>query len=287
MIHRLPVEDYRKCREFSYRLMSDLHIGSVHCDKELIRSELEDARKSHSRIFIAGDVFDMIFPKDSKRYVPSMYDEALRGKDAILNASLDLGCKILKPYADLIDVVGVGNHESSGTKWNGNDIIALLVERLSTKSHQVRHGGYSGAIEMKYRKPDGRGCRFVIRYHHGSGGASPATKGMLNFNRMATWVRDADVIWMGHRHTRWAGQIKEERIPYKGDLMERHPVWHVQTGSYAKSTEKNQLDDMGNYVSDYGTEGCMAPESTGGAKIIVTINCGDKAAFAQSQVVME
>ncbi len=81
MIYRLPTVDYSKCREFSDRLMSDMHIGSVHCDKEKINYELEDARKNHSRIFIIGDLFDMILPRDNKRFVPSMYDEALRGPD--------------------------------------------------------------------------------------------------------------------------------------------------------------------------------------------------------------
>lgn len=287
MILRLPTEDYTKRREFSYRLMSDLHIGSIHCDKELIRSELEDARQSHSRVFIAGDVFDMILPKDNKRYVASMYDEAIRNTDAVINASLDLGMKILRPYRDLIDMIGCGNHETSVIKYHSSDIISLLCERLSTPEHKVAHGGYSGAIVATYRQPKGNGTRYVFRYHHGSGGASPVTKGMINFARMSSWVRDADVIWMGHRHTRWMAQQKEERVPHEGDKFQKRNVWHVQTGSYSKDEQKQQLDDLGNYRSDYGIEGGYAPESTGGAKVIVNISHAKHGTHAASQVVME
>ncbi len=192
----------------------------------------------------------------------------------------------MKRCGDLIDVIGCGNHETAVSKYHSVDVIALLIEQLSTENHQIQHGGYSGVISQTFAMKGGSSCKFQIRYHHGSGGAAPVTGGMIAFSRMSGWVRDADVIWRGHIHQRWAKENKEERIPNEGALMKRHPVWWIQTGSYSQQTEKNQLDDMGNYMGDYGTESCMAPEGTGGARIDLRI-VKHNTAFVRSQVVME
>jgi hypothetical protein len=41
---------------------------------------------------------------------------------------------------------------------------------------------------------------YRIKYHHGFGGGGPVTKGVIQFNRMKTWVEGADMIAMGHVH---------------------------------------------------------------------------------------
>ena len=56
---------------------------------------------------VIGDVFDLIWPRDSKRFVPHILDERLVGLDNLLQATIDLAVKELEPYADLIAMIGV------------------------------------------------------------------------------------------------------------------------------------------------------------------------------------
>jgi hypothetical protein len=270
MIIRLPTRIYRCGESFPYLLMSDLHFGAAWCDRALIRSDLQWARKHNARIRIAGDVWDLILPKDRKRFVPSCLDPELRGKDNILNAALDLACRELGPYADLIEMIGCGNHETAITKHHGADMVALLIDRLSTPKHQIHHGGYTGAIVQHFRRKDGGGCRWVVWYHHGKGGAAPVSKGMIDFNRFSTYVRDADVLWCGHKHHRWVEDTSELRVPLTGNDFEIYPRKHIMTGAYDRGNHP-QHDDDGNYVSDFATEGGFAPAGRGGIRLMVSI----------------
>ena len=269
MVHLLPRLFYKLPGDpFHVMLMSDLHIGASDCDKQLIRDDLEWARENKARVFIAGDVFDLILPKDHKRFTPSVLDPALAHTDAVLNAALELGTSILHPYADLIWVIGCGNHETAMTKWHSTDVIALLLERLQDGAkHDIWHGGYTGAIVQPLSRPDGtHGRRFCIWYHHGAGGAAPVSKGLIDFNRLSTWARGADVLWMGHKHNRYAVQVMERWIPRQGKTLEDRPVWQLMTGAYTGGV-KPQVDSAGNYQGNWAQEKNMAPQGRGGIKL--------------------
>lgn len=287
MIYRFKRAYQKTTDRFPYLLMSDLHIGAASCDKELIASELQWARDNKARVAIAGDVFDLLLPKDHKRFNPTVLDPLIRNTDSVLNATLNMGVKILKPYADLIDLIGCGNHETSITKYHATDIIALLCERLSTPKHQVQHGGYTGAWVNTYSRPsggDGGGTgSFVIRYHHGMGGAAPVTKGLIDFARFSSWMRDADVIWFGHKHNRTLAHVRESRIPRQGSDFELRDVFHVQTSSY-DTDQHPQFDSEGTYTTNWGTEKGFAPQGRGGAKLWVSIE--SKSAKPRIEVVM-
>lgn len=287
MIYRFKRSYQKTTDRFPYLLMSDLHIGAASCDKELIASELQWARDNKARVAIAGDVFDLLLPKDHKRFNPTVLDPLIRNTDSVLNATLNMGVKILKPYADLIDLIGCGNHETSITKYHATDIIALLCERLSTPKHQVQHGGYTGAWVNTYSRPsggDGGGTgSFVIRYHHGMGGAAPVTKGLIDFARFSSWMRDADVIWFGHKHNRTLAHVRESRIPRQGDDFELRDVFHVQTSSY-DTDQHPQFDSEGTYTTNWGTEKGFAPQGRGGAKLWVSIDA--RTARPRIEVVM-
>lgn len=269
MIIRLPKRPFVNGDRFPYLLMSDLHVGAADCEKDLIRDDLKWAKKHGARVFIAGDVFDLLLPKDHKRYNPSRLDRELQGKDAVFNTALDLGSKLLKPYADLIDMIGCGNHETAITKFHSADITSLLVERLSTAKHKVVHGGYTGAIIQSFRHKSGNGCQWTVWYHHGIGGAAAVTRGMIDFNRFASYVRNADLLWCGHKHYRWVSNARELRIPERGGEMYSKDVLHCMTGAYTGDGIE-QIDEEGNYLTDWSREKGFAPAGRGGIRLWVT-----------------
>lgn len=285
MIIDLPRKTYKTSNDvYHYLLMSDLHIGAANCDKQRIVDDLDWAKANKADVFIAGDVFDALWPKDHKRFNPSALDPLITSTDAVLNAALKLGVKMLKPYAELIRMIGCGNHETATIKYHSADMIAMLIEQLGG---DVRHGGYTGAIRQNFRRKDGGGTQFVVYYHHGIGGAAPVTKGMIDFNRFSSWVRGADVLWLGHKHNRFACQVQECRVPEKSKDLELVNVWHVMSGAYTTPQGHRQFDDDGNYQSHWSIEKGFAPQGQGGAKLAVHIDRSDgSAARPACEVIM-
>lgn len=244
-------------------LMSDLHIGANHVDYRLIKKEIREAIRRNDRILINGDVFDAILPGDRKRFTPDVLHPRLQGRRNILNAAVDWALEILAPAAHLIDMIGVGNHDVSVEKYGNVDVVRLLVDRLqeiSPKNHTIHYGGYGGFVEYQNLRKS-----WVMYYHHGSGGASPVTKGMIDFNRKDVWVL-ADLIWMGHKHNRWAGHtIRMEMGPTFRN------VYHVMTGAYFKTycgQGQGSLREHGR-VSNYAADMGLAPQGMGGIRVVM------------------
>ena len=100
---------------FSYYICGDFHIDSREHDRKLLISELEEAKARGSRIIILGDIFDFIMNGDSKRYTPSR--SRYGHEDGHINYAIDEAFDVLVPYAESIDIMMLGNHESSVIKY--------------------------------------------------------------------------------------------------------------------------------------------------------------------------
>lgn len=294
MIIRLEPTEYRNGSDDFYVLhMSDLHLGAQDCDKALIRRDLDWARERGARVLIAGDVLDLLLTKDAKRFHPNVLESALQGRADLVGAGLELAEAVLGPYADLIDMIGVGNHEAAVVKWHSLDVTRLLIERLIARAqgrkpgHVIHHGAYSGVVSVPFRRRCGKGwgaaARWQVFYHHGTTNSAPVTKGMIEFNRFAAWVRDVDAIWLGHLHTRWADHTQELRVPLKGDPY-TSTVWHLMTGAYTTGNGNNQLSKAGTYQPHFGVEKGFAPAGPGGIRVRLQIN--SRTARFESEVIL-
>lgn len=177
-------------------------------------------------------------------------------------------------------MIGVGNHEAAVVKWHSLDVIHLLIERLARRAqehkpgHAIHHGGYTGVVSMPFRRRSGKGwggvARWQVFYHHGATSSAPVTKGMIEFNRFAAWVRDVDAIWLGHLHTRWVDAAGELRVPRSGDPYQ-HTVWHIMTGAYTTGNRNNQLSKAGTYQPYFDVERAFAPQGRGGIRVRLRI----------------
>lgn len=157
----------------------------------------------------------------------------MQGRSDVLNAVIEYAEEILAPFADCIDVIGVGNHDTAVTKYHSLEPVSILIDRLNSKhGGQINHGGYSGYYHLIAKKEPRVYWSWKLRYHHGSGGSAPVTKGMIDHQRMLTWVSDADVITFGHKHNKLvdAGNMRE-RLTADGNVV-YEPVTIVHTASY-------------------------------------------------------
>lgn len=264
--------------EQDFELMSDTHIGARNVDYELIQDTISDGVKRKARFLINGDVFDMILVQDRKRFRADCIHPRLAGKSDLIDQAVNWGVEIFKPAADLIDMVGVGNHEEAIVKYHSKDVIKQFVAELKRHrrriDHTIHYGGYTGFVDYRFRwgtkykgQTSADSKRFVIYYHHGSGGGAPVTKGMIDFSRKG-WV-DSDVIWHGHKHHQLAAKIQRVGCPVNGYEPTVKDVRHIQTGSYFDTYQgqtQQSLEEDGritNYAADWG----VAPAGKGGATL--------------------
>jgi hypothetical protein len=110
-----------------------------------------------------------------------------------------------------------------------------LVSYLNNKTgSRIIHGGYGGWLRIVLRvdgKPHGS---INIKYFHGAGGEAPVTRGVIQTNRQAVYLPDADVVVNGHSHNAYWIPITRERVGGKGDhyFDTQH---HIRTPGYMMS----------------------------------------------------
>ena len=249
--------------EMPFLLSSDIHFDEPGFDKELFTRDYDRAKKDGERILINGDVFGCILPSDLKRYTRGN-DQS--NTDGIINKALKDATELFRPYVDQIDMIGLGNHETSVLKYHHIDVTSMLLGSLallrSPSLPPIRHGGYTGYIRYQFEGPSHSHVQhFDIFYNHGQGGSAEVTDGIIDAKRRQ-YTR-ADLIWLGHKHKRWAIEIEpEEGMADNGRIYTRKR-WAVMTGCYSKATSETNATEDG-YRLNYGEERMRTKQRTGG-----------------------
>ena len=245
-------------------LSSDIHFDEPGFDKGLFTRDYDRAKNDGSRILINGDVFGCILPSDLKRYTRG--NDASGMTDGIINKALKDAEELFAPYVDLIDVIGLGNHETSVLKYHHIDVTSMLIgflnRRRSASLPPIRHGGYTGYIRYGFEGPSKSHTQsFTIFYNHGQGGNAEVTDGIIDAKRRQ-YTR-ADLIWLGHKHKRWAIETEpEEGMSDNGRIYTRKR-WAVMTGCYSKASGETNATEDG-YRINYGEERMRTKQRTGG-----------------------
>jgi len=230
----------------------DLHYGIKNSDVNSFIKEMKEAKERNARIILIGDIFDSIFPYGDKRWNPSLLIPELRERDDAPIHAVSLMASILKPFAKNINVIGMGNHEASVLKYLGIDMIKLLTMTLNhfLDGHKILYGGYTGYLGYRFKIKSGGSMKvFKILYHHGSGGGSPVTKGMIDVNRKETnW--NYDLFVFGHKHHCFAVRdvtispvFRKDNQGYILSTDNRA----IQTGAFYRNYPENSNTDLASY----------------------------------------
>lgn len=257
------------------RLMSDTHIGAANVDYALIERELDEAGVQGDRILLGGDVWDFILPADRKRYTPAALHPRLQGRGDIVNAAVEWAEELFGPYADLIDGVGVGNHETSVEQHHSLDASRLLVAALnrarSPGQKPVAQLGYTAFLEYRIvSEATGKQVgRYIVWYHHGAGKAASAPAALRALIQK-TNVFAADLYWSGHSHCRAHSTEVMIHCGRDGRPCLRD-VKCVVTGSYmvpyAHQSQESMVKE--GRRSNYAAEAGYAPGGLGGARVVL------------------
>ena len=230
-VHRFRVDLPRVGDEQYFLLHSDVHWDNPNCDRTMLKRHLDLALKRNAPVIDIGDFFCAMQGKYDKRSNKADI-RAEHQKGDYLDALVRTAANWLEPYAPILTLRGWGNHETAMLKSHETDLTERLVERLrSCGASNVRHGGFSGFIRFSVMLCQTRNNMLTYHYHHGYGGGGPVTRGVIQTNRMAVYLADADIVHTGHTHDAWQVSIQRLRLNFS-NIVEQARQLHVRTAGY-------------------------------------------------------
>ena len=92
--------------------ISDVHLDSVHCDRDKLKQHLDLALKRNAPVFIFGDLLDLMQgkydPRSNKGDLNPKYNSS-KYIDEVINDVVEF----LTPYKEVLAFYSPGNHETS------------------------------------------------------------------------------------------------------------------------------------------------------------------------------
>ena len=159
-----------------------------------------------------------------------------------LDSIVETATEWFKPYADVIKVIGYGNHETGVIKYQETDLLQRFVDLLNYKCNSnVQVGGYGGWLIIRQLMHTNISISTKVKYFHGSGGGGIVTKGALNLTRALEMYEDFDVFAMGHIHENSSRNDVRETLNHnakQGYSVKQRHLHLMLTGTYKEEYEE-------------------------------------------------
>jgi hypothetical protein len=180
-------------------LSSDVHWDSIYCNRALFKQHMERMNKINALGILAGDVLDLMQGRfDPRRSMEELRPEYRRND--YYDFVSDDAAKFFKPYAKNILLMARGNHELSVVKNANTDPFSNMVRELHRGGAQTVIGGFGGWIRLMFSVGGVPKTSLKIKYFHGAGSEAPVTRGVIQTNRQAVYLPDANIVLNGHNH---------------------------------------------------------------------------------------
>lgn len=235
-VHELQIEG----KETKIAMLSDLHWDNPKCDRDLLKKHLDYCKEENIPVMVNGDFFCLMQGRgDNRRNKSDIRPEHNNAK--YLDSVVTTAVEWFEPYADILTVIGYGNHETGIIKWQETDILQRFVDLLNLKCNSnVQTGGYGGWLIVKMIDST-KILSIKIKYFHGSGGGGVVTKGALNLTRALEIYEGCDVYTMGHIHENSARNDVRDTLShnaYKGYYVSHKPIHLMITGTYKEEYQE-------------------------------------------------
>lgn len=221
-------------------IVSDIHFDSLHCDHESLKKHFDQIKEKNGKIFIVGDLFDVMGCHKDPRSTPSQINPIYIQKGrSYLDLVVEDCYEFLKPYKENLALISYGNHEMSILKHRDTDPLERIIFLLNQTAGTVCKGSYAGWLICSLERSGGISNRiFNIAYHHGKGGGAQRSKGILYSQLDTMEFPDANMIVSGHDHNKLydPSNVRKRMDSATGKTYKDTVHW-LKTGSYAKSPE--------------------------------------------------
>jgi len=196
-------------------ITADRHLDNPHSNRSMQRRHLDQARERGAFVLDLGDLFCAMQGRSDPRHCKCDLDTKHKSNDYLGEIIRD-AAEFFRPYGENLAMLGLGNHETKIAKHMELDLTRALVDLLRAGGSPVIRGGYRGWVRLMFEAKGGGRQSLVIAYTHGSGGASPVTKGVIKTNRRAVIYPDANIVLGGHIHEGWSMPICRVRMNDSG-----------------------------------------------------------------------
>lgn len=260
--------DARSAKDWEqwFLLSSDRHHDNAHADWRLEKKHLEEAVAKRAGVLDIGDLFCAMQGKWDKRSDLTQCRPEHQ-TNSYLDKLVSTGAEFYAPYAGNLMLIGRGNHETGIEKRHQTDLTERLVAKLQERNPSLRAGGYGGWVLFRFKINKTQQTTVRYKYYHGSGGGGPVTRGVIQTNRMAVYLPDADIVHTGHTHDEWVVPIARERISEAGVLYKDRQT-HVRTAGY----KDEYADGFGGWHVERGA----APKPLSAAWLRFYYDCREK-----------
>jgi len=246
-------------------LQFDEHWDNPHSNQMLIAKHMQDAVDEGAPIIKGGDTFCCM----QGRYDPRRARRGVRPEHDYPNY-VD---RLVSGYAEFaefaapnIAFMGRGNHELAILKNLETDLIERTAERLRVVGSPVHTSGIGGWILIRLNVTATVKLCVPIFFHHGYGGGGPVTKGVIQTNRRAVYLPDAQVVISGHVHEEWSVVQARDRINIKTGRVYQDEQLHVCVPTY-----KDEYDPEN---SSWHSLNGRPPKPVGGTWLEFTVQKG-------------
>jgi UDP-2,3-diacylglucosamine pyrophosphatase LpxH len=279
-VHLLEFSNLRSGHTIPTLFCSDIHLDSIGCKRQILKSHFDEIKKADGLIFIFGDLLDVMATYGDRRLQREDVDPQFiqRGR-TYLDCVLEYTIKFLKPYAKNIALISKGNHETVINKFHNIDLINHIVYALNMEEGaKIQIGQYSGFVMFRMLGGSRKMISTkVIHYHHGFGGNAKRSKGMMDVQIEVMKYPDAQILVRGHTHQKWYDpSTTRMRLTEKGFIF-KDKVKYIQSGSY--------VDGIGDGKAGWAVEKNFSPTDIGGWFVDFTFKASNGKKFIQTTVI--
>lgn len=254
---------------------SDIHWDNPKCDHSLLKQHLDEAVSLGARIILPGDTFCLMQGKNDRRG----HKSAIRKhhvEDNYFDVVAEDAVEFFAPYAEHIDIIGIGNHENSILKHHEFDFLQGFVAKMNLhleregSDHRIAAGGYTGWYTLQFgmgmsssdiKKGNTTGSiSWTMHYDHGSDSNSRVTYGVIEKNRKMVMLDGIDCIVQGHNHNSYGVDVIRLELDDRF-RPRRKSVLLVRCGTYKDAYQSG--------INGWEVEKGLGPKPIGGQFIYV------------------
>lgn len=220
-------------------LISDIHFDNPKCDRKKLKKDLEYAKNKGAKVLINGDFFCLMQGKGDRRGNKSDIRPEHNNAhyfDSVINEAVEWW----SPYANIVEVIGYGNHETGIIKYHEFDPLKRFVQQLNHSNpdaSDVYTSGYGGWITLQIALDKKNTQSYKIKHFHGSGGGGIVTRGQINMTRLLAETDNANCLWIGHIHEDGYYSVVKDTIN-KHNYIHQRKIDCIITPAYKEEFEK-------------------------------------------------